>query len=92
MAPDNTEGYYGLAASYDRLARFDLADRVYAAIAKRGGASVQYHNNLGYSYMLRGDLNKALASFRKAEQLDPDNIVIANNLQLLADAAASAEA
>ena len=54
--------------------------------------SVQYYNNVGYSHMLRGDLKSALSSFRKAERLDPDNIVVANNLQLLADAAASAGA
>lgn len=87
MAPNNTEGYFGLAASYDRLGRFDLADRAYAALAKLGGPSLQYHNNLGYSYMLRGDLKKAFDSFYRAKQIDPDNIVVANNLQLLSDAA-----
>ncbi|MBU1175700.1 MAG: tetratricopeptide repeat protein [Alphaproteobacteria bacterium] len=89
LAPENAEGYFGLAASYDRLGRFDLSDRAYAALAKLSTPSVQYHNNLGYSYMLRGDLKRALASFRHAERLDPDNIVVANNLQLLADAANS---
>jgi len=92
MAPHNPEGYVGLGASYDRLGRFDLSDRVYAALVKLTGPSVQYYNNIGYSMMLRGDLKHALTYFHKAEALDPDNIVIANNIQLLTDAAARAGA
>jgi Flp pilus assembly protein TadD len=92
LAPEGAEAYFGLGASYDRLGRFDLSDRVYAALLKVSGPSVQYYNNVGYSHMLRGDLKQALLDFRKAEQLDPDNIVVANNKQLLADAAASAGA
>jgi Flp pilus assembly protein TadD len=91
LAPENAEAYIGLGASYDRLGRFDLSDRVYAALLKLSGPTLQYYNNLGYSYMLRGDLKKALTSFRKAATIDPDNVVVANNMQLLADAAASAE-
>jgi len=34
-------------------------------------------------------LQTALANFRKAAALDPDNITISNNIQLLADAAAT---
>src|ERR1700757_804931 len=29
--PDNVEAWIGLAASYDRIKRFDLADRAYAS-------------------------------------------------------------
>jgi Flp pilus assembly protein TadD len=92
LAPNTSEAYFGLGASYDRLGRFDLSDRTYAALFKLDGPSVQYYNNVGYSYMLRGDLKNALTNFRKAEQLDPDNLVVANNIQLLADAAATAGA
>lgn len=92
MAPNNPEGYIGLGASYDRLGRFDLSDRVYSALYKLAGPSVRYYNNLGYSMMLRGDLKQALANFRKAERLDPHNMIVANNIQLLTDAAASAGA
>ncbi|VAW14276.1 Flp pilus assembly protein TadD, contains TPR repeat [hydrothermal vent metagenome] len=90
LSPQNAEGYVGLAASYDRLGRFDLSDRVYRALLRISGQSVQYYNNVGYSYMLRGNLSAALVNFRKAASLDPKNIVVANNLQLLADAAAAA--
>ncbi len=92
LQPKNPEGYIGLAASYDRLRRFDLADRVYEALYGLSGASAQYYNNVGYSYMLRGNFKAAHTNFRKAEKLAPDNLVISNNLQLLADAASAARA
>ena len=92
LRPKDPEGYVGLGASYDRLRRFDLADRVYASLYQLSGGSVQYHNNVGYSYMLRGKLADALKHFRKAEQLAPGNVVVANNLQILARAAADARA
>ena len=53
------------------------------------GGTAQYYNNVGYSYMLRGNLTAALTNFRKAEKLDPDNVVVANNIQILATAAAT---
>ncbi len=89
LAPENIEAYVGLGASYDRLGRFDLSDRVYAALLKLSGPTLQYYNNVGYSHMLRGDLKQALTSFRQAAAIDPDNVVVANNMQLLADAANS---
>jgi Flp pilus assembly protein TadD len=92
LSPKNPEGYIGLGAPYDRLRRFDLSDRVYASLYELSGGTAQYYNNVGYSFMLRGDLRQALSNFRKAEQLDPGNIVVANNLQILARAAAEARA
>jgi Flp pilus assembly protein TadD len=89
LSPNDPSGYVGLSASYDRLGRFDLADRVYASLYKLSGGTAQYYNNLGYSYMLRGKLSEALANFRKAQALDPENLVVANNIQILKDAAAS---
>lgn len=83
LAPKDSEGYVGLGASYDRLGRFDLSDRVYATLYAISGPTVQYYNNLGYSYLLRGNLSLALSNFRKAKALAPNNIVIANNLQML---------
>ena len=49
--------------------------------------TAQYYNNLGYSYLLRGDTATALINLRKASQLDPQNLTIANNLKMLATAA-----
>jgi Flp pilus assembly protein TadD len=89
LNPKSAEGYVGLSASYDRLGRFDLSDRVYAALYDISGGTAQYYNNVGYSYMLRGNLTAALNNFRKAQKLDPENIVVANNIQILANAAAA---
>jgi Flp pilus assembly protein TadD len=86
LSPRDPEGYVGLSASYDRLGRFDLADRVYASLYQLTGSTAQYYNNVGYSNMLRGNLTAALTNFRKAKRLDPDNTVVANNLQIVANA------
>ena len=92
LSPKDPEGYVGLGASYDRLRRFDLSDRVYAALYDITGGTAQYYNNVGYSQMLRGNLRDALSNFRRAEKLDPGNIVVANNLQILARVTAKARA
>lgn len=90
LSPGNAEGYVGLGASYDRLRRFDLSDRVYASLYAISGGTAQYYNNVGYSQMLRGNLKDAMSNFRQAQKLAPDNAVIANNMQLVAQAAATA--
>src|SRR5216684_4054875 len=82
-APEDAEAWIGLAASYDRVRRFDLADQAYATAIKLTGETVQILNDRGYSYLLRGDLTKARVKFLKAYQLDPTNPVVINNLQLL---------
>src|SRR5215471_6896286 len=45
--------WVALAATYDRIARFDLADRAYKAAIGLTGETTQILNNQGYSYMLR---------------------------------------
>jgi Flp pilus assembly protein TadD len=82
-SPEDAEAWVGLAASYDRLRRFDLADQAYAQAIKLTGETVQILNDRGYSYLLRGDLGKARVKFMKAYQLDPTNPTVINNLQLL---------
>jgi Flp pilus assembly protein TadD len=82
-APRDLTAWVGLAASYDRLARFDLADRAYASAIQLGGETTEILNNLGYSYMLRGDFKAARKKFLKAQARDPGNPRIVNNLRLL---------
>ena len=82
-APEDAEAWIGLAASYDRLRRFDLADQAYATAIKLTGETVQILNDRGYSYLLRGDLGKARAKFLRAYQLDPTNPTVVNNIALL---------
>jgi Tfp pilus assembly protein PilF len=81
--PNDVTAWVGLAASYDRLGRFDLADRAYAAAVKLKGNTASILNNEGYSYMLRGDLIRARTKFEAALKLDPNNQTTLNNLQLL---------
>ena len=82
-SPKDVTAWIGLAASYDRLRRFDLADQAYLQAIRLGGETVQVLNDQGYSYMLRGNLTAARRKFEKAYSLDPGNPVIANNLELL---------
>jgi Tfp pilus assembly protein PilF len=81
--PKDATAWVGLAASYDRLGRFDLADGSYARAAKLVGNTTNILNDEGYSYMLRGDLIKARAKFDAALRLDPGNASAINNLALL---------
>ena len=82
-APRDVTAWVGLAASYDRLRRFDLADQAYSHAIKLRGPTVHILNNQGYSMMLRGNLKEARRKFLKAYELDPGNPTIANNLELL---------
>jgi Flp pilus assembly protein TadD len=81
--PKDATAWVGLAASYDRLGRFDLADRSYAAAERLVGHTPSLLNNEGYSYMLRGELRKARVKFDDALRLDPGNATAINNLALL---------
>ena len=81
--PKDVTAWIGLAASYDRLGRFDLADHAYASAITLDGKTASILNNEGYSYMLRGDLAKARASLDAALKLDPSNPTTLNNRKLL---------
>jgi Flp pilus assembly protein TadD len=83
LHPNDAEAWMGLAASYDRLRRFDLADRAYKQATSILGPTVEILNNEGYSYMLRGDYKRARAKLRAAQHKDPGNKYVANNLKLL---------
>jgi Flp pilus assembly protein TadD len=82
-APRDVTAWIGLAASYDRIGRFDLADRAYGSAIKLNGETTEILNNEGFSYMLRGDLVRARKKLLKAYQSDPSNPTILNNLKLL---------
>jgi tetratricopeptide (TPR) repeat protein len=81
--PRDLEAWVGLAASYDRLRRWDLADRAYDQAMKIAGPTSELLNNWGYSYMLRGDYRRARDTLSRAQAQDPGNPFIRNNLELL---------
>jgi Flp pilus assembly protein TadD len=85
--PRDGEAWLGLAASYDRLKRYELADRAYREALDIFGPRPEVINNIGYSYLLRGDLRRARAKFAEAAAKDPENPTIANNIALVDTAA-----
>jgi tetratricopeptide (TPR) repeat protein len=83
LHPRDAEAWVGLAASYDRLKRFDLADRAYGQAAGIIGETPELMNNRGFSYILRGDYARARRTLQVALAKAPDNPYIRNNLELL---------
>jgi Flp pilus assembly protein TadD len=83
LHPNDAEAWVGLAASYDRLRRFDLADRAYQQAIRISGPTPEILNNQGFSYMLRGDYHTARTILLSAQQQDPTNPYVKNNLALL---------
>jgi hypothetical protein len=81
--PRDAEAWVGLAASYDRLRRFDLADRAYGEAVRLIGPTVEILNDQGFSYMLRGDYARARQKLQQARARDPRNPYVQANLQLL---------
>jgi len=81
--PRDAEAWVGLAACYDRLKRFELADRAYRGAVAVIGDTPEILNNQGYSYILRGDYARAREILFAAQARDPNNPYIQNNLVLL---------
>lgn len=83
QSPKDLESWIGLAAAYDKLRRFDLADRAYAQAIGLAGPTAEILNNQGYSYLLRGDRRKAREKLLAAYAKEPGNPYVKNNLDLL---------
>src|SRR4029077_17134969 len=81
--PRDAEAWVGLAAAYDRLRRFELADRAYKQAIAIIGPTPELLNNQGYSYMLRGDYARSRAKLMEARAKDPNSPYIKNNIELL---------
>jgi Flp pilus assembly protein TadD len=85
VTPRDVEAWLGLAASYDQLRRFDLADKAYERALALGVNNPIVLNNAGYSQLLRGDIPAARRLILRAYDLDPENPYILNNLALLGE-------
>jgi Flp pilus assembly protein TadD len=83
QSQDNLEAVIGLAAAYDQLGRFELADRLYVEAMRLSSGSAAVLNNRGYSYYLRRDFKRARADFQAALRKDPQNAMAQRNLALL---------
>jgi Flp pilus assembly protein TadD len=83
QTPQDGDSWVGLAASYDQLGRFDLADRAYGYAIKIKGNTPQLMNNRGFSYLLRGDVAHARTLFSQALSASPDNATINNNINIM---------
>ena len=83
LHPRDVDSWIGLAASYDRQRRFELADRAYDQATKIAGPTAEILNNRGYSYMLRGDQRRARETLLEAQARDPGNVYVKNNLEML---------
>jgi tetratricopeptide (TPR) repeat protein len=81
--PNDAEAWLGLAASYDRLRRYDLADRAYSQAIRLAGPTVEILNNQGFSYMMRGDYARARKKLEQALAKDPGNPYAQANMQVL---------
>lgn len=83
--PKDAEAWLGLAASYDQLRRFDLADNAYKMVLQLASKNAAILNNAGYSKLLRGDFKSARVFLLKAYELEPENQYIVNNIALLGE-------
>jgi Flp pilus assembly protein TadD len=92
LHPNDAEAWLGLAACYDRLRRFDLADRAYGQAIRIVGPTAEILNNQGYSYMLRGDYKRARSTLLTAQRKDPSNKFVENNMRLLDEASSKGKA
>jgi len=85
--PRDAEAWVGLASAYDRLHRFDLADRAYAEAIRLIGPTPEILNDQGFSYMLRGDYTRARQKLLAALARDPGNPYVHANMELLQESA-----
>ena len=81
--PDSVRALNALAATYDQLRRFDLADQYYLRAFRQAPESGDVLNNIGYSHLMRGDLLGAERYLARAAPLSPKSTVVEANLQLV---------
>jgi tetratricopeptide (TPR) repeat protein len=88
--PANVRALNLIAEAYDRLHRYDLADRYHAEALEIDPNSLAALNNWGFSYLVRGDRARAKGLLARAEAIKSDNPVVLANLQLATEGQAAA--
>src|SRR5262249_3929708 len=81
--PGSARALDAIAATYDKLQRYDLADYYYQQALEREPNSSDLLNNIGYSHMLRGDYEGARQYLQRAAVLDPASKVVNANLAMI---------
>lgn len=79
----NPDTLTGLAIAADLTTKKAVARKAYAALAVTESNKASFYNNRGYSRMLNGELQAALGDLTRAAALDPANVKIRNNLEML---------
>lgn len=82
--PKNPRTLTLLAEAYDRLHRYDLADRYHGEALLVDPNFVAALNNWGYSFLVRGDKARAVGLLERAVAVKKGHPVITANLQLAA--------
>ncbi len=80
--PKSIQTLNALAAAYDELHRYDLADKYYNAALDIDQHSAQTLNNLGYSHLLRGDVAEAKKYLDESKTVARGDATINANLAL----------
>ncbi len=80
--PKNPRTLTLLAEAYDRLHRYDLADRYHEEALLIDPNFVAALNNWGYSFLVRGDKARAVGLLERAIAVKKGHPVITANLQL----------
>ena len=81
--PRSVGAWVGLAAAYDQMSRFDLAERAYRKALALNGRTPLLLNNYGYHYLLSGNKARARQILNESARLDPNDPTIQTNLHLL---------
>ncbi|HEX6119662.1 MAG TPA: tetratricopeptide repeat protein [Dongiaceae bacterium] len=82
--PRNVRALNLIAEAYDRLHRYDLADRFYGEALEADPNSVAALNNWGFSHLVRGDRTRAIGLLQRAAAIRGDQPVVLANLRLAA--------
>ena len=82
-APNDVEVWLGLGAAADNAGHFGVSGEAYARVLSLTGPSVEYFNNLGFSYILQGKLVEARLAFQDGLKIAPRNTTLLNNLSIV---------
>ena len=82
-APNRYEAFHRLGVVADHRRHFTDAQNYYAKALKLQPEDPEILNDLGYCYLLQGQLNKAETALAKAVKIAPDNARYRNNLGLI---------